>query len=79
MLLSPYFPVTCNPSKAVTFPNIGVPYYIGVTQRVTYEQVQEGFKLDSASAVGEWRGLVPQLLEQNDTSHADRRSPFRRN
>ena len=30
MLLSPNFPVTCNPPMAVTLPNIGVPQYIGV-------------------------------------------------
>jgi len=36
MLLSLYFPVTCNPSRAVTLPNIGVPHYIGVPHRVTY-------------------------------------------
>ena len=31
-----YFPVTCNPTRAVTLPNIGVPLYIGVPHRVTY-------------------------------------------
>ena len=31
----PYFPVTCNPSRAVTLPNIGVPHYIGVPHPVT--------------------------------------------
>ena len=36
MLLSLYFPVTCNPTRAVTLPNIGVPLYIGVPRRVTY-------------------------------------------
>jgi len=36
MLLSLYFPVTCNPTRAVTLPNIGVPLYIGVPHRVTY-------------------------------------------
>ena len=36
MLLSLYFPVTCNPSRAVTLPNIGVPRYIGVLYRVSY-------------------------------------------
>jgi len=34
--LSLYFPVTCNPTRAVTLPNIGVPLYIGVPRRVTY-------------------------------------------
>ena len=34
--LSLYFPITCNPSRAVTLPNIGVPHYIGVPHRVTY-------------------------------------------
>jgi len=29
-------PVTCNPSRAVTLPNIGVPLYIGVPHRVAY-------------------------------------------
>jgi len=29
-------PVTCNPSRAVTLPNIGVPHYIGVPHRVTF-------------------------------------------
>ena len=33
------FPVTCNPSRAVTLPNIGVPHYIGVPHRVTYPYV----------------------------------------
>ena len=36
MLLSLYFAVTCNPSRAVTLPNIGVPYYIGAPPRITY-------------------------------------------
>ena len=36
MFMSLYFPVTCNPSRAVTLPNIGVPHYIGVAHRVTY-------------------------------------------
>jgi len=36
MLMFLYFPVTCNPSRAVTLPNIGVPHYIGVPHRVTY-------------------------------------------
>ena len=34
--LSQYFTVSCNPSRAVTLPNIGVPQYIGVPLRVTY-------------------------------------------
>ena len=36
MLLSLYFPVTRNPSRAVTLPNIGVPHYVGDPHRVTY-------------------------------------------
>ena len=36
MLLSLDFPVTRNPSRAVTLPNIGLPQYIGVPHRVTY-------------------------------------------
>ena len=28
--------VTCNPSQAVTLPNIAVPHYIGVPRRGTY-------------------------------------------
>jgi len=40
MLLSLYFPVACNPSRAVTLPNIGVPHYIGVPHRVTYPSWQ---------------------------------------
>ena len=36
MLVSLYFPVTCNPSRAVTSPNNGVPQYIGVPHRVAY-------------------------------------------
>ena len=35
MLSSLYFPVTCDPSRVVTLPNIGVPHYIGVLHRVT--------------------------------------------
>jgi hypothetical protein len=31
-----YFPVTCNPSRAVTLPSIGALLYIGVPHRVTY-------------------------------------------
>ena len=34
--LSMYFSVTRNPSRAVTLPNIRVPHYIGVPQRVIY-------------------------------------------
>ena len=30
------FPVTYDPSRAVTLPNIGVPHHNGVSQRVTY-------------------------------------------
>ena len=36
MLLFLYFPVTCNPTKAVTLPNIGDHLCIGVPRRVTY-------------------------------------------
>ena len=36
MLLSLYFPVTCNPSGAVKLPNIGVPQYIEVPHRVAF-------------------------------------------
>jgi len=36
MLSFLYFPVTCDTSKAVTLPNIGLPHYIGVPHRVTY-------------------------------------------
>ena len=35
MLLSLYFPVTCNPSRAVTLPNVGVPHYIEVSHRTS--------------------------------------------
>ena len=31
-----YFAVTCNPTRAVTLPAIGVPLYIGVPHRVFY-------------------------------------------
>jgi len=33
--VSLYFPVTCNPSKVVTLPNIGILQCIGVPHRVT--------------------------------------------
>ena len=36
MLLSLYFPVMCNPSRAVTLRNIGVSQYIGIPRLVTY-------------------------------------------
>ena len=36
MLSFLYFPVTCNPSRAVTLPDIGVPQCIGVPHRYTY-------------------------------------------
>ena len=39
MLLPLYFPVTCNPSRAVTLPNIKVLHYIGVPHRVSYPSV----------------------------------------
>ena len=45
------FPVTCNPTRAVTLPNIGVPLYIGVPHRVTYPYLHwmllEGFGCDT--------------------------------
>ena len=31
-----YFPGTCNPTRAVQLPDIGVPHYVGVPHRVTY-------------------------------------------
>jgi len=31
-----YLPVTCNPSRAVTLPNIGISHYPGVPHRVAY-------------------------------------------
>ena len=36
MLLSLCFPDTCNPARAVTLPNIGIPHFLGVPLRVTY-------------------------------------------
>ena len=36
MLLFLYLPVTCNPSRAITLPNIEVHHFIGVPHRVTY-------------------------------------------
>ena len=36
MPLSLRFPVTCNPCRAVTLPNVGVPECIGVLHRVRY-------------------------------------------
>ena len=39
MVLSLHFPVTCNSSRAVTLPKIGVPQYIGDPHRVTYPYV----------------------------------------
>ena len=35
MLLALYFPVTCNPCRAVTLPKMGIAEYIGVPHRVT--------------------------------------------
>ena len=40
MLMSLYFPVTCNPSRAVTLQNIGVLQYIRVPHRVTFPYVR---------------------------------------
>ena len=36
MLRFLYFPVTCNPPRAVTLPDIEVAHYIGVLHRLTY-------------------------------------------
>jgi hypothetical protein len=52
MLLSPFPPVTCNPSRVATLPNFGVPHYI---RHAAWDPHKEGVYLcDGApEALGE--------------------------
>ena len=60
-----YFPVTCNPSREVTLPNIGVPHYMGVPHRVTYPyplRYSGDSLMQSASEAGSYLRLMDSCI-----------------
>ena len=58
-----YFPVTCNPSKAVMLSNVGVPHFIGVPHRVTFILPHATFRSSGIERRGRTQSYNSELFK----------------